>query len=235
MATHSSILAWRIPMDRGASRATVLEAAKSWTRLSDLSTALTLIFVSLIMVCLSVFCLWFILPETLLPELGWIFPFPCLGSFQLLSLQILSQVLFLSHLFWDPYSANVGVFNVVPEVSQAVFISFHSFFLFSSAAVISRKTDSSLTGHKQILVYIKTQRKGVTPPPPYTHTQETEPKLPASVGGLPVEEVWIGRGSPQEWGTSLEGPPWRLPSTRGLGLLRPKKYQGGSPTPLISR
>ena len=38
MATHSSILAWRIPMDRGAWQATVHGVAKSWTRLSDLST-----------------------------------------------------------------------------------------------------------------------------------------------------------------------------------------------------
>ena len=30
MATHSSILAWRIPMDRGAWRATVQGVAKSW-------------------------------------------------------------------------------------------------------------------------------------------------------------------------------------------------------------
>ena len=35
MATHSSILAWRIPIDRGASRATVYRVAKSWTQLSD--------------------------------------------------------------------------------------------------------------------------------------------------------------------------------------------------------
>ena len=34
-ATHSSILAWRIPMDRGAWRATVHRVAKSQTRLSD--------------------------------------------------------------------------------------------------------------------------------------------------------------------------------------------------------
>ena len=34
MATHSSMLAWRIPMDRGAWRATVHGVAKSWTRLS---------------------------------------------------------------------------------------------------------------------------------------------------------------------------------------------------------
>ena len=35
MATHFSILAWRIPMDRGAWWATVYEFAKSWTLLSD--------------------------------------------------------------------------------------------------------------------------------------------------------------------------------------------------------
>ena len=33
MATHSNVLAWRIPMDRGAWRATVYRVAKSWTRL----------------------------------------------------------------------------------------------------------------------------------------------------------------------------------------------------------
>ena len=35
MATHSSILAWEIPTDRGAWRATVHEVTKSQTRLSD--------------------------------------------------------------------------------------------------------------------------------------------------------------------------------------------------------
>ena len=30
--------------------------------------------------------------------------------------------------FWDPCNANIDVFNVVPEVSEAVFISIHSFF-----------------------------------------------------------------------------------------------------------
>ena len=35
MATHFSILAWRIPMDRGAWRATVPGVAESQTRLSD--------------------------------------------------------------------------------------------------------------------------------------------------------------------------------------------------------
>ena len=35
MATHSSILSWRIPMDRGALWAKVYGASKSWPRLSD--------------------------------------------------------------------------------------------------------------------------------------------------------------------------------------------------------
>ena len=35
MATHSSTLAWRIPMDRGAWRAIAHGVAKNWTRLSD--------------------------------------------------------------------------------------------------------------------------------------------------------------------------------------------------------
>ena len=35
MATHSSILAWRIPMERGAQQAIVDEVTKSQTRLSN--------------------------------------------------------------------------------------------------------------------------------------------------------------------------------------------------------
>jgi len=35
MATHSSILAWKIPMDRGAWRATVRGITKSQTRLKQ--------------------------------------------------------------------------------------------------------------------------------------------------------------------------------------------------------
>ena len=82
---------------------------------------------------------------------------------------------------------------------MAVFISFHSFFLFGSVAVISRKTDSSLAGHKQNLLCTKTQKKGMTP-------QETEPKLPASVGWFPVGEAWIGRGHHRNG-----APAWKVP------------------------
>ena len=38
MATHFSILAWRIPMDRGARQAAVHGVTKSWTQLKQLST-----------------------------------------------------------------------------------------------------------------------------------------------------------------------------------------------------
>ena len=38
IATHSNILAWRVPMDRGAWRATVLGVTKSQTRLSTAHT-----------------------------------------------------------------------------------------------------------------------------------------------------------------------------------------------------
>ena len=35
MATHSSILVWKIPMDRGAWRATVHGVTKSWAQLRN--------------------------------------------------------------------------------------------------------------------------------------------------------------------------------------------------------
>ena len=37
MATHSSILVWKIPMDKGAWPATVHRVGKSWTQLKRLS------------------------------------------------------------------------------------------------------------------------------------------------------------------------------------------------------
>ena len=37
-ATHSSVLAWRIPMGRGAWRATFHSVSKSWPRLKQLRT-----------------------------------------------------------------------------------------------------------------------------------------------------------------------------------------------------
>ena len=39
---------------------------------------------------------------------------------------------FLMVFFWDSYDSNVGAFNIVPEVSEGIFISLILFFLFSS-------------------------------------------------------------------------------------------------------
>ena len=32
--------------------------------------------------------------------------------------------------FWDSYDSNVGAFNIVPEVSETVLVSFNTFFFF---------------------------------------------------------------------------------------------------------
>ena len=63
---------------------------------------------------------------------GWLFPFPFYGSFQRLSPQVFSHGLSFCLLFWDSYGSNVEAFNIVPEVSEVVLISFNYFFLFSS-------------------------------------------------------------------------------------------------------
>ena len=102
--------------------------------------SLSLIFVIFFTMCLDVFLLVVLLPGTICASWTWLtISFPLLGSFQILCLQIFSWVLSLSlfFFFWDPYDANVGAFKVVPEVSQAVFIFFILFSLFSSVAMSS--------------------------------------------------------------------------------------------------
>ena len=74
--------------------------------------------------------------DSVFPGLG-LFPFPCLGSFQLLSLQIFSQV--LSLFFWDPYIMwMLGCLTLSQRslrLASFLFILFHS--IFCSVAVIS--------------------------------------------------------------------------------------------------
>ena len=45
--------------------------------------------------------------------------------------------------FGDPYNSNVGAFDIVPDVSETVLSSFHSFTLFCSLEVISTILSSS--------------------------------------------------------------------------------------------
>ena len=61
--------------------------------------------------------------------------FLVLGKFSALMSSDIFSGLFVS--FWDPYGAIVGVFNVVPEVSDTLLISFILFSSFCYAAVIS--------------------------------------------------------------------------------------------------
>ena len=39
--------------------------------------------------------------------------------------------------FWDSYDSNVGAFNIIPEVSEIMLTSFHSFFFFLDVSLIS--------------------------------------------------------------------------------------------------
>ena len=76
-----------------------------------------------------VFHLGFILFGTLCVSWTWvIISFPILGKFSMI---ISSSIFFLFvFFFWDSYDSNVGVFNIVPEISEVVLISFNSFFFF---------------------------------------------------------------------------------------------------------
>ena len=80
--------------------------------------------------CLGVFWLVFILFGTLvlldldgyfLPHFREVFNYYLLKYF-------LTPFLFV--FFWDSYDSNVGAFNVFPEVSEVVLISFNSFLFF---------------------------------------------------------------------------------------------------------
>ena len=92
--------------------------------------SLCLIFVNLINMCLGVFrfgfvwdCVGFLdLGDYFLPHFREVFNHYLLKYF-------LMAFLFV-FFFWDLYDLNIGTFNIVPEVSEIVLISFNSFFFF---------------------------------------------------------------------------------------------------------
>ena len=95
--------------------------------------SLCLIFVNLINMRLGVFRLGLILlglsgfldlGDYFLPHFREVFNYYLLKYF----LMVFLFVFF----FWDSYDSIVGAFNIVPEVSEIVLISFNSFFFFSS-------------------------------------------------------------------------------------------------------
>ena len=87
----------------------------------------SLIFVSLINMCLDVFLLGFILcfldlGGCFLSHVRDVFGYFLFKYFLRSSLSLLS--------FWDHCNLSVGAFDIVPEVSSPVLIYFHSFFFF---------------------------------------------------------------------------------------------------------
>ena len=83
--------------------------------------SLCLMFVNLINMCLGVFHLGFVLFGTL--------GFLDLGDYFLpYYLKYFLMTFLFVFFFWDSYDSNVGAFNIVPEVSEVVLISFNSFF-----------------------------------------------------------------------------------------------------------
>ena len=90
--------------------------------------SLCLVFVSLISMYLGVFLLGFILYGTLCAS--WtclVISFSMLGEFSTIISLKFSHTFFL-FFFWDLYNSNVGVFDMVPEVSETVLSFFHSFY-----------------------------------------------------------------------------------------------------------
>ena len=91
--------------------------------------SLCLVIVSLISMRLGVFLLGFILYGTLCLldlidyfffHVGEIFNYNLFKKF-------LIPLVFL-FFFWNPYNSNIGVFDIVPEVSETVISCFHSFY-----------------------------------------------------------------------------------------------------------
>ena len=90
--------------------------------------SLYLVFVSLISMCFGMFYLGLSCMGLFVPlGLDWLFPFLFGEIFNYnLFKNVLIPFLFL-FFFWGPYNSNVGVLDMVPEVSEAVLSSFHSF------------------------------------------------------------------------------------------------------------
>ena len=93
--------------------------------------SLWLVFVSLISMCFGVFLLGFILYRTLCA-----YRLDYINYCVFLAAEIFNYNLFKKFLipflfpffFWDPYNSNVGAFDIVPEVSETILSSFHSFY-----------------------------------------------------------------------------------------------------------
>ena len=92
--------------------------------------SLCLIFVNLINMCLEVFHLGCILFGTLsFLDLGGYFLLHFREVFSYYHLKYFLMAFLFVFFFWDSCDSNVGAFDIVPEVSEVVLISFNYFFL----------------------------------------------------------------------------------------------------------
>ena len=90
--------------------------------------SLSLIFINLITMCLSVFLLGFILPGPLYASWALLaISFPVLGKFSVITTSNNSPGPVFS--FWDPYNVNDAVFNIVPKVSRLCAFLFIFFYI----------------------------------------------------------------------------------------------------------
>ena len=127
-----SLLACRVSAERSASKhmgfpfyVTCCFSLAAFNLLS-----LCLVFESLISLYLGMFLLGFILCGTLCASWTWLtLSFSMLGKFSTItSSKIFSYLFFFSSSSGTPHISNIDVFNTVPEVSETVLSSFHSFY-----------------------------------------------------------------------------------------------------------
>ena len=101
--------------------------------------SLCLIFVNLINMCLGVFCLGFnpVWDSPGVFDLSGYFLFHFREVFKYYLLKYFLMAFLFVFFFWNSYDLKVGAFDIVPEVSEVVLISFNSFSFFLSASFIS--------------------------------------------------------------------------------------------------
>ena len=91
--------------------------------------SLCLVFVCFISMCFGVFLLGFILYGTLCAS--WTRGYCVFHAAKIFNYNVfinfLIPFLFL-FFFWDPYNLNVDAFDIVPEISETILSSFHSFY-----------------------------------------------------------------------------------------------------------
>jgi len=134
------------------------------------------IFVNLINMCLGLFHLGFILFGNLWVSWTWViisFPhfwevfnlwvswtwviisFPYFWKvFNYYLFKYFLMVFLFVFFFWDSYDLNVGVFNIVPEVSEIVLISFNSFFLYVSFISTILSTTSLILSSASLILLL---------------------------------------------------------------------------------